>query len=277
MTKLRGGSGVGGFRGSRVAGLRYFVMEIPRPPAAVTFDCWETLLTNKNWDQTVDARVEALVRLASGEDVELTKERARELIEGSWQQHMSEWRAGRPFGSRGASRWCLEQLGLHADEKLADELAQAIEGVSTVDATRVVDGANDAVLTIRKAGIPTALICDTGFTPGRIVRQLLGEHGIELDHYFFSDEVGSPKPYPPIFTAALEATGADPNRAVHIGDLRRTDIAGARTAGMATIRFAGMHDDGGGAQSWDGLETSGDEADCILHSWAEIGTVLGIE
>jgi FMN phosphatase YigB (HAD superfamily) len=261
-------------------------MKIPRPPAAVTFDCWETLLTNKNWDQTVDARVEALVGLASGEDVELTAERARELIEGSWQQHMSEWRAGRLFGPRGASRWVLVQLGLHPDEKLADELSDAIADVTTIDATKVVESADDAVRKIRKAEIPTALICDTGFTPGHIVRRILGEHGIELDHYFFSDEVGAPKPYPPIFNAALEATAADPNNAVHIGDLRRTDIAGARSAGMATIRFAGMHDDGGpqtrarnysSDQSWDGLETSGDEADAVLYSWDEIDDVLGIE
>jgi FMN phosphatase YigB (HAD superfamily) len=261
-------------------------MRIPRPPAAVTLDCWETLLTNKNWDQTVQARVEALVRLASGEDVELTSERAQELIEGSWQQHMSEWRAGRPFGSHGAARWCLEQLGIHPDEKLAEELAEAIADVTTLEVTRVVDGANDAVLRIRKAGIPTALICDTGFTPGHIVRRILDEHGIELDHYFFSDEVGAPKPYPPIFKAALEATGAEHGQSVHIGDLRRTDIAGARAAGMATIRFAGMHDDGGRQtrpgedgrpQSWDGLEISGDEGDAVIYSWDEIDALLGIE
>jgi FMN phosphatase YigB (HAD superfamily) len=255
-------------------------MEIPRPPAAVTLDCWETLLTNKNFDQTVDARVQALVRLASGEDAELTVERARELIEGSWEQHKSEWRAGRPFGPRGAARWVLEQLGLHPNDELADELAEAIANVTTIDATQVVDGARDAVMTIRKEGIPTALICDTGFTPGHVVRRILGEHGIELDHYFFSDEVGSPKPYPPIFTAALEATGAPPEKSVHIGDLRRTDVAGARSAGMATIRFTGMHDDGGektgGTQSWGGAEISGDEADAVLNSWEDIASLLGL-
>jgi putative hydrolase of the HAD superfamily len=251
-------------------------MTIPTPPEAVTFDCWETLLTNKDWDQTVDARVQALVRLASDEDIELTAERAQELIEGSWTQHIEEWRAGRPFGSRGASHWVLEQLGLHASEKLADQLALTIEESTTSDVTRTVDGAPEAVKAVRAVGIPTALICDTGFTPGRVVRRILVEHGIELDHYFFSDEVGTPKPYPPIFKAALNATGADPARSVHIGDLRRTDIAGAHGVGMAAIRFAGMHDDGGGAQSWSGIETSGDEADAVLYSWADAPALLGL-
>lgn len=246
-------------------------MDIPQPPKTVTFDCWETLLTNSDWDGTVDARVQALVELVSGEDVELTKERARELFEGSWTIHIAEWRAGRIFGPRGAARWCLEQLGLHANEELADQLIRAIEESTTTGTTRVVDGAPDAVQAIRDQGIATALICDTGFTPGRVVRQLLREHGIELDHHFFSDVVGARMPYPPFFNPALDATGSTPENAVHIGDLRRTDITGARNSGMATIRFAGMHDDG-----WATEEISGEEADAVLYSWSEAPKLLGL-
>ena len=124
----------------------------------------------------------------------------------------------------------------------------------------------------RPAWIPTALICDTGFTPSRVVREALRMHSLHLDHYFFSDEVGIPKPHAPMFLAALEATGAKPAEAVHIGDLRRTDVAGARAAGMAAIRFAGVHDDG-----WLAEDCQPDvEADAVLYRWADLSELLGL-
>jgi HAD superfamily hydrolase (TIGR01549 family) len=244
---------------------------IPKPPQAVTFDCWETLLTNHNWEQNVQARIEALIHLASGEGVELAAERARELIEGSWREHVEAWRRGALFGPAGASRWCLEQLGLHMNDRLAAELTEALAAVTTVASTRVIEGAAEALASIRSRRIPTALICDTGFTPGPQVKKLLADHGLKLDHYFFSDEFGSPKPHPSIFKAALKATGAEPSLAVHIGDLRRTDIAGARASGMATIRFAGTNDDSSGSE-----EHEGQEADALLSHWGDVYALLGL-
>ena len=219
----------------------------------------------------MQVRIEALVEIARREGVELDPERARELIEGSWQQHVEAWRRGELYGPQGASRWCLTQLGID-DKKLADELAEAIGASSSESGTHVIKGAPETVRAVRKAGIQTALICDTGFTPGRQVRKYLAEHGLELDHYFFSDEVGAPKPYPAIFEAALDATGSEAPNTIHIGDLRRTDIAGARAVGMATIRFAGVHDDG-----WDSIEVKGDEADAVLKDWAELTPLIGLD
>ena len=222
-------------------------------------------------------RQKALVDIAARKKVHLDMEKAAELIESSWQEHVSAWRRGHPFGAPSAARWLLGRLdprsdpGEPIDDELADELAEAIEGATSEVGTRVVEGAGEAVAAVRAAGIRTALVCDTGFTPGRYVRQFLDEHGIELDYYFFSDEIGMPKPFPPIFQAALKATGAAPADAVHIGDLRRTDIAGAHRAGMAAIRFAGVHDD-----AWSPEDSSGAEADAVLRNWADLTSLLGI-
>ena len=133
-------------------------------------------------------------------------------------------------------------------------------------------GVAEALEALHRAAIPTALICDTGFTPSWVVREALRMHHLWLDHSFFSDEVGAPKPYPPMFLAALEATGAEPAEAVHIGDLRRTDVAGARAAGMAAVRFAGVHDDG-----WMPEDCKPDvEADAVLYRWADLPDLLGL-
>ncbi len=254
-------------------------MPIPRPPKTVTFDCWSTLIADKSWEQTRARRVNSLIEIATRRGLELNSDQARELIEGSWQEHVDSWRSGGFMGAAGAARWIVGEIqtrGLPLDESqlddsLVEELVEAIESATDGVGTYVIEGAPEALRAVREAGISTALICDVGFTPGRFVRRFLKEHGLELDHYFFSDEVGAPKPYPPIFEAALKATGSPPEKAVHIGDLRRTDIAGARNAGMATIRFAGVHDD-----LWDSPDTAGEEADHVLHRWADLPEVLGI-
>lgn len=254
-------------------------MAIPRPPRAVTFDCWSTLISDKNWEQTMLHRQQSLIEIAAKRGVEISTERSKQLIEAAWEQHVISWRSGGVFGARGAADWILGRLGIpvvsengsSAEAELAAELALAIESATSGVGTYVLDGAVDAVEAVKAAGIGTALVCDVGFTPARFVKGFLGDHGIKLDHYFFSDEVGTPKPYEPIFLAALEATAAAPHEAVHIGDLKRTDIAGARNAGMGTIRYTGLHDD-----MWTPEESLGEEADEVMDHWSKLPGILAL-
>ena len=245
---------------------------LPRPPRAVTFDCWSTLLVDLDFEGALRHRGTSLATLATGLGRELSTDAGIALIDRSWSRHVDEWRKGNLFGPEGAARWCLEELGLAAEQSVVDELAESIATGTLTVGTAPVQGAAGALACLREAGIPTALVCDTGFTPARVVRAALADHGLSLDHYFFSDEVGVPKPHPPIFLAALKATAAKPEEAVHIGDLRRTDVAGARGAGMAAVRFAGVHDDG-----WMAEDCRSDvEADAVLYRWADMGGLLGL-
>jgi len=83
------------------------------------------------------------------------------------------------------------------------------------------------------------LICDSGMSPGRILRKVLESHN--LLKYFnctvFSDEMGCTKPNPIIFKKALKKLNAEPVEAIHIGDLLLTDIAGAKAVGMKAVWF----------------------------------------
>jgi HAD superfamily hydrolase (TIGR01509 family) len=245
---------------------------IPRPPRAVTIDCWSTLLTDLDAGGALRRRGASLAELANRLGKEITAEEGAAVVDASWNHHVAEWRGGRLFGPDGAARWCLNELCLPADEATLAELTEAIATGTLSAGTAAVEGAAEALQALREAGIPTALVCDTGFTPARQVRTALERHGLALDFYFFSEEVGMPKPHPPMFRAALAATGAEPAEAVHIGDLRRTDVAGARAAGMAAVRFAGVHDDG-----WLPEECPPDvEADAVLYRWADLAELLDL-
>jgi putative hydrolase of the HAD superfamily len=58
-----------------------------------------------------------------------------------------------------------------------------------------------------------------------------------LDAVVISEEAGVSKPDPAIFRIALERIGAAADETVMIGDAWRTDIAGARAAGIRAIWF----------------------------------------
>jgi FMN phosphatase YigB (HAD superfamily) len=120
------------------------------------------------------------------------------------------------------------------------------------------------------AGLRLGIICDVGMTPSTSLRDILEHHGLLslFDHWSFSDEVGHYKPSPAIFAHALDGLGGvDPSRAAHVGDLRRTDIAGALAFGMTAVRYTGAFDD---------VEGEGPEAPFVVASHDDLPGVLGI-
>jgi len=53
-----------------------------------------------------------------------------------------------------------------------------------------------------------------------------------FDHLLDSHEWGVEKPDPRLFQHALEESGADADRTIHVGDLYHVDVVGARRAGL---------------------------------------------
>ena len=232
---------------------------------AITFDCWGTLIFDKPESEgrtSYNVRVEHLARIGG-----LSVEAADELLQEAWAHHHTAWHELRGYGAPGMAAHCLEALGIR-DERRLHELTDAFEEASIEFGVDVVPDAPATLEELRSRGFRTALVCDTGFTPGRVVRHLLGEHGITplLDVLAFSDEVGVPKPHERMFRTALDGLGVGASAAAHIGDLKRTDIAGARAAGMGTIRFRGVYDD----------ETDLPDADVVISAMRELpGIVAG--
>jgi FMN phosphatase YigB (HAD superfamily) len=182
---------------------------------------------------------------------ELASSEATALLDRAWQVHHRAWIEGKQYGSPGVARYCLDELGLDGPGRL-QTLQRDLEEAGRLGRPRALEGAVDCLLAIRKAGIRTALVCDAGFTPGRIVRDFLDRAGLLdlLEFCAFSDEVGEPKPNASIFRAALEAIGTEAADAVHVGDLLRTDVQGGRNIGMRTVRITDVSDDAARGFSW---------------------------
>jgi len=88
-----------------------------------------------------------------------------------------------------------------------------------------------------------AVICDTGYSPGSVLRVLLERHGMlaRFDYLFFSNEHGMSKPDARVFQRTLRELGVRAGEAAHVGDIQRTDIAGSQAAGMAAVHFIGAN------------------------------------
>lgn len=245
---------------------------------AVTFDCWGTLLMEPDFEAVTGRRVAAIREHASDG---LDPADAERLLDEAWKAHLEAWRGGVHHGSPGMARHCVEALELSGDgvaeslcrafEESAESLCRAFEEAAEAGSPTALDGAPDTLRTLRETGVRTALVCDTGFTPGRVVRGFLERNDLaeHLEFCAFSNEVGVPKPHERMFRTALEALETEPRDAVHVGDLRRTDIAGANALGMGSVRIADVNDD----PPAEGMP----EADVVVGSHAELlGALEGL-
>lgn len=78
-----------------------------------------------------------------------------------------------------------------------------------------------------------AIIVVSNTISGRTVRSECERHGLTIDAFVCSDEIGVRKPSAPIFEEALAIASADPKNSWFLGDKPVNDAAGARRAGIA--------------------------------------------
>ncbi len=220
------------------------MLKLDTPLHTVTFDCWETLIFQPDPPASGARRAAMLARMVRDAGHAVSEVSAANALEEGWARHYRTWRSGGSSGAPEIVAFALASLGV-TDQNLPGKIASAIQEVALTEDIQLVDGARQTLVWLAERGIRRALFCDSGFTPGRVVRQLLERVGLRelLEALIFSDEVGVPKPDTRIFHAALDVLGSRPAGAVHVGDLRSTDIAGARAVGMSSVRLRWRHDD----------------------------------
>lgn len=218
------------------------------PPAgelrAVTFDCWNTLLYERGNRAARELRLQALERAARGVGTILPTARTEAALDAGWLRHFELWNQGIYSGSSEMAGWSLEALGVRGVD-VSQGLSDEFERAGLANQILPLEGAKTTLARLAERGLRRALICDTGFSPGHVVREMLDRAGLLelLEVQVFSNEIGVPKPSARMFESALKALETPAASAVHVGDLLRTDVAGARAVGMGSIRIRGSNDD----------------------------------
>ena len=212
-----------------------------QPPRAVTFDYWNTIVRPD--PGILETRVRAWREhyADAGHDVE------EELLRGAFatvfQEHQAAWLRNEQYTGLDAASGAVELVGRPVDEATRASLVEMF--TMQQPGVRLCDGVAELISGLHERGVRLGIVCDVGFTPSPRLRAMLD--GFGLLHCFtgwsFSDEVGWYKPAPEIFRHALGYLGVEPDDVAHIGDLRRTDVAGAQAMGMTAVRYRGAYDD----------------------------------
>lgn len=174
------------------------------------------------------------------------------------------WAEGVHLHPREGAEMLLRALGI--EEAGGERVAEAFLGAIGEVELELAPGIGDVLEELGERGIRIGIVCDVGFSGGAVLRGLLAREDL-LDHFegwSFSDETGHYKPAPEAFRPALAALAARPQAAMHVGDLRRTDVAGAAALGMQTVRYRGLHDD----------PAEGVEAEFVIDSHSELPAVV---
>lgn len=251
-------------------------------PAAVTFDYWNTLCSEPPGGYLRSRRLEAMSQVlvdagvgSAGVGLPVL-EVLRDGYDAAWRSWHDGWHANRQFtGADAANTICDALEREFADSPavapLRAQLCEVFASQSEDAELPLLDGVADVLAALSERGVRLGIICDVGFTGSPILVRHLERHGIleYFDHRSFSDEVGFYKPAPEIFAHALAGLGdPDPAKCVHVGDRRRTDVGGARAAGMRAVRITAAYED---------PDEDAPEADAVIASYSELLPTLGLQ
>jgi putative hydrolase of the HAD superfamily len=234
---------------------------------AITFDFWNTLFPSINANDLRCQQIKQALNQAG--HAKIPKAHIEHAIGRAWSEWDRVWEEEqRTFG---AAHWVclvLADLSLRLNKPEQDALTDVMTRSGIEVRPPLIEGV--ATVLPRLAGqYRLGLICDTGLSPGWLLRQHMQTHGIL--HYFtyltFSDELGVSKPHPEAFLTTLARLDVPPEGAVHIGDYPPTDIAGAQGVGMRAIRFAGSRDWSDGPVRADAAIQSYSELEPLLQLW----------
>ena len=211
--------------------------------AAITFDYWNTLVVDGAAGLR-DHRLEAWAGVLEGAGFATERDRLGLAFEASWQNFQEAWKAGEQYRHVESVLDVLEELGHDVPPDIHDALVATYDIPDETD-LRLTEGVAEALEALKSAGLRIGIICDVGMTPSVALRRFLERQGVlgYFDHWSFSDDVGFYKPDRRIFEHALAGVGAAPGETAHIGDLKRTDVAGALAMGMTALRYTGMFED----------------------------------
>jgi putative hydrolase of the HAD superfamily len=201
---------------------------------AITFDFWGTLFIEgpEYAGQVKNLRNEILLDAASEAGIPAEPAAVMEAWRQAALDFDAAWNAGQVMTPFERVTRIFAYLGLPYDE-----------GQVALTTQRIVEAALQGNLIPLPGVLETlpklaqhytlGIVSDTSVSTGRILREQLRRHKLHdlFSGFSFSDETGVVKPKPEAFLAALDEMGAKPQEALHIGDIPRTDIAGAFQTG----------------------------------------------
>ena len=222
-----------------------FMDKSARDIRAVTFDLWQTLLFESDGASArrADVRCRSLAQALNNLGVQVSLEEMSAVVNKTVSSLMTIWDANRDIGYIDQVRLIIKKVSkdtLNLKQEWIDKLVSAytssileVPPYLNPEGRRVLEG-------LKKHHKLIGLICNTGLTPGIGLRKFLANKSVTeyFDLMIFSEEIGIRKPDRRIFHLAARRLGVQPCEIVHVGDNLKTDVWGAKTAGLKAIHFS---------------------------------------
>jgi putative hydrolase of the HAD superfamily len=227
----------------------------------VTFDFWSTLVDGTATPESAARRIARLHEHIVGAGHACTVDELRSAFRRMLDQVSEEARESLvDVGPPGRWQILARELGIAEGTVGVEVFERAYEDITLNPLPRTMPHVHEAVQAMKRAGYRIGVICNTGTTGGKTLREVLRRYGLfELfDVTVFSNEYGTSKPHPSIFWHTLrELGGIAPDEALHVGDLEELDIEGAHRAGMRAALYAPYE------------EAVTTDADLIVRDWRQ--------
>ena len=210
---------------------------------AITFDLWETLIA----DSTALDNKRAVYRVGRAHDIlgragfDISRKELESAHHEVWEKCRKKWERARDISFSDQVKLFLNLARPGLTDKLKPGTLKRIEKAYSqavlLYPPRMIKGADRVLRELRKEKYKLGLICNTGRTPGFVLRRLLTRYRLlkYFDSALFSDETIIRKPNPGIFRLALKTLDCPPSRALHVGDDLKNDVQGALKAGMDVL------------------------------------------
>lgn len=237
----------------------------------ITIDFWNTLFDSQDGAIRNDSRLKVLFDTLKdiGFDFDIAK--LNKIIQNSWKYYSEIWEKDlRTPEAEEILNYIWQKMNFQDNKPAINYLVNFFEKSILYFPPNLLPGVVDALENL-SSNYKLAIISDTGFSPGLVMRELMKTYDVlkYFSAFSFSNETGVSKPHPKAFNVVLKELGSVPSDALHIGDIERTDIEGAVGAGMKAIRF-----DGDPTSPLSKNKTNTSKANFIAKNWQDISTYI---
>lgn len=207
---------------------------------AITFDFWDTLYKAPGGQEPLRRRISAFQQILQQLGHTVDSDLIHNAIQDCWRYAYAYQREyGLDITPRGHIDYILQDLQLDLNHEEWQQAYKVYTSVLMAHPPQLNEGVEETLPRLAEK-FKLAVICNTGISPGKVLRAIMKADDIFrfFDFLTFSDEVKWAKPNVNIFNYTLDKLQVKNIEAAHIGDDSITDVTGAKMAGMTTIWLA---------------------------------------
>jgi putative hydrolase of the HAD superfamily len=230
-------------------------------PFGISFDFWNTLYGNGDEPKRHDLRVEYFNKIISNY-IKVDQNSVEKAFRASTAFFIYEWQNNyRTPSAPERIQYMSKLLSVQLEKNDIDEIS-AYFGRLIFSVPPQNTSTNLNIVRQLARNYPLALISDTGYISGKFIREFLEKEGIisSFKSLVFSDEQKFCKPHPSVFQKTCKKLNTPCSQLIHIGDLEKTDIKGAKDSGCIGIRYTG----------WNNGPPENSQADHIINNYNDL-------